>query len=338
MRNNWANWLIMVMKDKEPRADLVHIRNLVVEFASLKPTDHLLDIGTGLGFVGFKAYEKLREKGKIVAIDSEVGCIAECQKYIEENNIDKNYILYEMDLLDNSLPVKSFDVITSRSVIMHIKDKQKAFNKIYRLLKDNGRLSIYEPVHPRKTERFYKYLKPKKVTNFKKMRQIEDLIRNDSNDHLTNYDSKSIKSNLQYAGFSDIKIFSYPEYNYWKWIPEHIDQIYEYFTKESFPYCVPLKDKYLEYISEEEFNNYVKEIKNELLNKHFYQYAVNNYIIALKNPSIASRLNFLIMGIVYGLIFGIIAFFRRIKFYLTWWMIGCNVNNERDSGQRPDIV
>lgn len=318
MTNNWARWLEKVMKTKDPRHDLKHIRNLVLVFASLKSTDNLLDIGTGLGFLGFNAYEKLKEKGKVVAIDTDVDCIYECQKFIEDNSISKNYELHNMDILNNTLPKQSFDVVVSRSVIMHIKDKQKAFNEIYKLLKNNGRFSAFEPIHPRKTERFYKFLTPQKITDYDKIKKIEENIRNDINDHLTNYDLKSIKNNLKKAGFTDIKIFSYPEYEYGKYTENNIHLLDKYFEMECFPFCAPLKNKFLNYMSEQEFDTFLKEAKDCLLNKHLFLTANNNYFIALKTPSFESRLNFFIMGVIYGTIFKILKIFKKLQHQIKW--------------------
>lgn len=321
MKKNWAKWLMEVRLENNPRVGLEHIRNLILTFASLNPTDNLLDIGTGLGLLGFKAYDQLKKQGKVVAIDNDPNCISECLKYIEENKISANYELHNMDLINNSLPAKSFDVVVSRSVIMHIKDKQRAFNEIYRLLKNNGKLSIYEPFHFSKTRRFHKFLNPKITPNFKKYYETEEAVRNDLNDPLTNYDIQSLKQNLKKAGFSDIKIFSYPMFEYWKCTNEHFNRIEEYLSNSNLPLHVSLKDKFLKFMSEDEFNQYLSEIKNQLFNKFSYIIVQGNYILALKNPSIISKLNFWIIGIIYGIIFDITNIIGKIIFHIRWFYL-----------------
>lgn len=317
MYQNWAEWLKKYKNNKDTKY-LNQVSNLVLTFASLKSTDHLLDIGTGLGRLGFKAYEKLKDKGKVTAIDSDENCITECKKYIEENNISTNYEIYNMDLLNNSLPQNSFDVAVSRSVIMHILDKQKAFYEIYKLLKNDGRISLFEPTFYHKTERICDFLNPDKITNFKKMKEIEEKIRNDFNDPITNCDIKSLKNIIKNAGFSDIKIFSSSCYDCWKWTKENIDEVDEYISRVCFPFHTSTKDKFLKYLSEEEFNAFLQEIKNELLNKYFYQKAILHYIIATKKPSFSSKLNFFITGFIYGLIFGISDIIKNIIFKTKW--------------------
>lgn len=322
MERNWAKWL----KEQQYETthlflELSHIRDRVLTFASLKPTDYLLDIGTGLGRLSFKAYEKLKTKGKVVAIDKDSNCIAECQKYIQEQNIYNNFELYNMDLIDNSLPSESFDVVVSRSVIMHIKDKQRAFNEIYMLLKNNGRISLYEPILHTKLDRLYKFLNPQNITNYETFRMIENAVRNDIDDSLTNYDIHSLTTNLKDAGFSDIKIFSHTLYDYFKFTKEYIEEIDTYFLKDSLPQHISLKNKFLKYISETEFNNYLDEVKEDIPNKYLYQNAIEYYILALKNPSIIQKINFTITGIVYGIILNFIHIAKRISFYLKWYYL-----------------
>lgn len=321
MSKNWAEWLKGYKDDKNTKIDLNHIGNLVLEFASLKPTDHLLDIGTGLGLLGFKAYKKLKSNGKVVAIDSDESCIVECRKYIEENNISANYELYNMDLLTNSLQPHSFDVAVSRSVIMHIVDKQKAINEVYRLLKNNGKLSLFEPIHYPKTERIYKFLRPNKITNFYKFKEIEEKFRNDSNDPIANWDIQSLKKMLYNAGFSDIKVFSSTFYDCWKWTEKNINTFDEYISRSCFPFHTSTKNKFLQYVTEEDFNIFLEEAKRELLNKYFYQVANEQYIIALKSPSLYSKLNFMLTGFVYGLIFGFSNVIINIIFKFKWFYL-----------------
>lgn len=321
MSKNWAEWLKGYKDDKNTKIDLNHISNMVLEFAALKSTDHILDVGTGLGLLGFKAYKKLKDKGKVVAIDSDENCISECRKYVEENDISANYEIYNMDLLTNSLPPNSFDVAVSRSVIMHIIDKQKAINETYRLLKNNGRISLFECTFYSKSERICTFLNPNNITNFERIKDIEEQIRNDPNDPLTNSDIKSLEKSIKNAGFSDIKIFSIAEYDYWKYTKKNISTFDEYITREDLPLHISTKNKLLKYLSEEEFNVFLKEAKENLINKYFYQKNVCHYIIALKNPSLYSKLNFMITGFVYGLIFGFRNAIRAIGFSIKWFYL-----------------
>ena len=55
----------------------------------------------------------------------------------------------------------TIDMITTRSVLIYVLAKQQAFNKFYRTLKPDGRLSIFEPINrfssPEPRDRFGPY-------------------------------------------------------------------------------------------------------------------------------------------------------------------------------------
>ena len=45
------------------------------------------------------------------------------------------------------IPDGSVDVVTTRSVLIYVKDKAAAFRAFYRVLKPGGRVSLFEPVN-----------------------------------------------------------------------------------------------------------------------------------------------------------------------------------------------
>ncbi|MDQ3910938.1 MAG: class I SAM-dependent methyltransferase [Actinomycetota bacterium] len=47
----------------------------------------------------------------------------------------------------STLNEASVDVVTTRSVLIYVKDKKRAFEEFYRVLKPGGRLSIFEPIN-----------------------------------------------------------------------------------------------------------------------------------------------------------------------------------------------
>jgi SAM-dependent methyltransferase len=67
------------------------------------------------------------------------------------------FVLASADNL-TEIPDQSVDVVTTRSVLIFVPDKQHAFNEFYRVLKPGGRVSIFEPInrfHPLPRDQFY---------------------------------------------------------------------------------------------------------------------------------------------------------------------------------------
>lgn len=68
-RDRWAEWLRNRRDGADPRlreANLGRLgewRDLVLEGARLRSGDHLLDVGTGEGLIGFGALERLGPNG-----------------------------------------------------------------------------------------------------------------------------------------------------------------------------------------------------------------------------------------------------------------------------------
>ncbi len=47
----------------------------------------------------------------------------------------------------NGVPSDFFDLVTTRSVLIFVSDKRKAFAEFHRVLKPGGRISLFEPIN-----------------------------------------------------------------------------------------------------------------------------------------------------------------------------------------------
>ncbi len=58
------------------------------------------------------------------------------------------------------VPDQSVDVVTTRSVLIYVKDKQAVFKEFHRVLRHGGRFSIFEPINayfPSSPDFFWNY-------------------------------------------------------------------------------------------------------------------------------------------------------------------------------------
>jgi len=126
---------------------LYPVRDKVLSNANLAEGETLLDVGCGDGLIGFGALEKVKTSKVIFSdisqellnhvqtIAREMGVLSRCQ-----------FLLASADDL-SALDDASVDIVTTRSVLIYVSAKQRAFKEFYRILKPKGRLSIFEPIN-----------------------------------------------------------------------------------------------------------------------------------------------------------------------------------------------
>lgn len=127
--------------------DEFHIRGReatrdLAELTNLGKGDKVLDLGCGLG-------------GPARTLASEFGCdvtgIDLTDEYIEVARLLSEYLgddgkvtFRQGDVQDLPFEDASFDVVMSQHVTMNIEDKERMFSEARRILRNNGRLAVYE--------------------------------------------------------------------------------------------------------------------------------------------------------------------------------------------------
>jgi arsenite methyltransferase len=149
----WYQWLLHRRFSREPQdkqADmqwLFRVRDRVLDNADLTDGDTLLDVGCGDGLIAFGALDRTTNT-KVIFSDISQDLLDHTQSLIREKQVDgrSELLLTAADDL-SALGDGSTDVVTTRSVLIYVSAKQKAFNEFYRVLKPGGRLSIFEPIN-----------------------------------------------------------------------------------------------------------------------------------------------------------------------------------------------
>ena len=109
-------------------------------------------------------------------------------------------------------PIKnsSVDVVTTRSVLIYVEDKQQAFREFYRVLKSRGRLSIFEPINrfnlSSAAHRRWGYdMEPVKGI-WEKVEGVYSHLQPPKSDPMLNFDERDLMVFAEQAGFSDIHL------------------------------------------------------------------------------------------------------------------------------------
>jgi arsenite methyltransferase len=141
--DRWAEWLRIRRDGGSPEQRraalelLAPIRDRILDSAELKPGDVLLDVGCGDGLVGLGALDR---GASVIFSDISEECLVDCRSVA---GVAASY--HRASATD--LGDVSANVVTTRSVLIYVAEKERAFAEFFRVLRPGGRLSIFEPIN-----------------------------------------------------------------------------------------------------------------------------------------------------------------------------------------------
>jgi ubiquinone/menaquinone biosynthesis C-methylase UbiE len=265
--STWTEWLsksrFSYMNDIQKQQTflwLFNVRDKILDRAKIKEGDTIIDIGAGSGLLSFGAYERLNGKARFIISDAFQDCVDECRRVAKECGIEDTMEFMLIDASKINLPENSVDVIVMRSVLVHILEKSRVISEFYKILKENGRVSIFEPILRRNTK-YYELINPDNFPNYKKIKEIELKIMQDNNDSLVNFDEETLEKDFQNAGFKNIDIRMSVETSSYEVYSNMIDP---WFNMPPSPNKPTVKEKFMEFMPEKEVNNFIEMLKDEL--------------------------------------------------------------------------
>ncbi|XP_076033764.1 uncharacterized protein LOC143020833 [Oratosquilla oratoria] len=198
----------------------------------LTPGQRVLDVGCG---TGGSAFYMARHYGVHVhGVDLSTNMIQICiERQGKLEPASKSKIQFEIsDISQVEYEVESYDVIYSRDTILHIKDKKKLLEKVYRWLKPGGTLLISDYCSTDKTPStdFLRYVKDRGYY----LKTLEDT-----------------RTLLEETGYEDIEA------------EDRTDQ-FVLTHKEDLKYFLPTRAAFVQEFSEQDFNHLVNSWNAQL--------------------------------------------------------------------------
>src|ERR1700678_583470 len=153
--DRWHRWLLNTRfgGDAEARQRLLTerlypVRDKVLDKAQVQPGETLLDVGAGDGLIAFGALERLGPLGRVIFSDISQDLLDHCRQAAQEEGVlDRcSFVLAPADHL-SSVSAGSVDIVTTRSVLIYVKDKAAALREFHRVLRPGGRISLFEPIN-----------------------------------------------------------------------------------------------------------------------------------------------------------------------------------------------
>jgi arsenite methyltransferase len=150
--DRWADWIRSRRTggDAEYEAQMLEklgaVRDRVLAGAELHAGETLLDVGCGNGLIAFGALE--RNAGKVVFADISGPLLDDCRELAAATNLLDRCRFVEAAAEDlDGIEDASVDAVTTRSVLIYVEDKERAFRELHRVLRPGGRLSLFEPIN-----------------------------------------------------------------------------------------------------------------------------------------------------------------------------------------------
>ncbi len=212
----WAQWLLKRRFGGDPElmkkmfGFLYPIRDKVLSHIDLKENETLLDVGCGDGLIAFGALEKF-ETCRVIFSDISEDLLNHAEALAKEMKIRERCQFVRASADDLAMFAdRSVNAVTTRSVLIYVSAKQTAFNEFYRVLKDGGQLSIFEPINrfafPEPPNRFGGYDVTPVADIAEKLEAVYQRIQPPDADPMTDFDERDLVAYAEKSGFSEIHL------------------------------------------------------------------------------------------------------------------------------------
>ena len=212
--DKWAEWLLHRRDgdDAEQRRQaldyLIPVRDRVLDNAHVAPGDVLLDVGAGDGLIAFGAMERVQPGGRVIFSDISEDLIDHARATAEDLGFVDQISFLASSAEDLAIEGASVDVVTTRSVLIYVTDKARAFVEFARVLRPGGRLSIFEPINnyfPVSADEFCGY-EAKPVSDLvQKVYECEGwTVSNYADDPMMNFTDRDLVRYAEEAGLEEI--------------------------------------------------------------------------------------------------------------------------------------
>ncbi len=210
----WCRWLLErrfggdVDRMKVMTDYLYPLRDKVLSRIHIEPGETLLDVGCGDGLIAFGALEKF-EGCRVIFSDISDDLLRHVEALAREMDVhDRCRFLHASADDLSALPDGSVDAVTTRSVLIYVSAKQKAFREFHRVLRKGGQLSIFEPISrfafPEPPDRFEGYDVTPVADLAAKLTELYYRIQPLESDPMIDFDERDLFARAEEAGFPEI--------------------------------------------------------------------------------------------------------------------------------------
>jgi ubiquinone/menaquinone biosynthesis C-methylase UbiE len=214
-RDHWAEWVLArghsadANQLRKKLKELAPVRDRVLANARIQPGDVVLDVGAGDGLIAFGALE-LVGSGRVIFSDISQDLLDHDRELALGLGVAERAEFVRATAQDLSpIPDGSVDVVTTRSVLIYVEEKDRAFREFHRVLRAGGRVSIFEPINnyfPEDPNDFWGF----------DARPVRDLVEKISayegrngwpeDDPMMNFTERDLLRHAEDAGFGEVHV------------------------------------------------------------------------------------------------------------------------------------
>lgn len=211
----WHQWLLNrrfggdSARMKKMFESLYRIRDQVLNHVHLEENETLLDVGCGDGLIAFGAIDKF-EKCHVIFSDISQDLLDHVEALAQEMDIRDScqFVCASADDL-SMFANETIDAVTTRSVLIYVPEKQKAFQEFHRVLKAGGELSIFEPINrfafPEPPNRFGGFDVTPVTELAHKLEALYQRLQPET-DPMLDFDERALVAQAENAGFSEVHL------------------------------------------------------------------------------------------------------------------------------------
>jgi ubiquinone/menaquinone biosynthesis C-methylase UbiE len=206
----WSDWLLKRRFGGDAELErllteqLRAMRDRVLDQASLAAGDTLLDVGCGDGLIAFGALE--RGAANVIFSDISEDLLAESERLARGLGVTDRcrFVVAAADDL-SAIADESVDVVTTRSVLIYVEDKPRAFHEFHRVLRRGGRVSLFEPINSlNRFDRAYDAGEVRELDD--RVKGAYEALQPPDSDPMLNFDDRDLVEMAEAAGFERVAL------------------------------------------------------------------------------------------------------------------------------------
>jgi arsenite methyltransferase len=209
-RDCWADWLLRRRFGGDRAVEQAMLERLrgtrdrVLDGAGVLQGQTVLDVGFGDGLIAFGALD--RGARLVIFSDISPDLLGEARGAADEAGVSSRCRFVQAPA-EGLSPIgdQSVDVVTTRSVLIYVDRKARAFSEFHRVLRPAGRLSLFEPVN--RLNRFLRAYDAGGVRELDdRVNGVFEALQPRDRDPMLNFDDRDLMDLAESAGFPRVSL------------------------------------------------------------------------------------------------------------------------------------